>query len=104
MPDAGLRLHERGVDRSRRALVLDRSDVRRDAETSRDEILAKARAMLDRGRTPQEALDYLAHTLTNKLLHAPSARLRDAAMSGDLDLLHAAGRLYGLDPDDDVSA
>ena len=31
-------------------------------------------------------------------------RLRDAALSGDLDLLHAAGRLYGLDPDDDVSA
>ena len=28
----------------------------------------------------------------------------DAAMAGDLDLLHAAGRLYGLDPDDDLSA
>jgi glutamyl-tRNA reductase len=30
-------------------------------------------------------------------LHHPSARLREAALSGDLDLLHAAGRLYGLD-------
>ena len=74
------------------------------AEAQRDEVLAKAQAMLARGRTPDEALAFLANTLTNKLLHAPSARLRDAALSGDLDLLHAAGRLYGLDPDDDVSA
>ena len=47
-----------------------------------------------------EALGFLAHTLTNKLLHHPSARLREAALSGDLDLLHAAGRLYDLDPQD----
>ena len=60
--------------------------------------------MLAKGRSADEALAFLANTLTNKILHTPSARLRDAAMAGDLDLLHAAGRLYGLDPDDDVSA
>ena len=70
------------------------ADVRRDAETSRDEILASARAMLDRGRTPQEALDYLAHTLTDKLLHAPSANLRAAALRGDAALLQAAQKLF----------
>ena len=90
----------------RRALSLRNPavDMRVAAEAQRDEVLAKAQAMLARGRTPDEALAFLANTLTNKLLHAPSARLRDAALSGDLDLLHAAGRLYGLDPDDDVSA
>jgi glutamyl-tRNA reductase len=90
----------------RRALSLRNPavDMRLAAEAQRDEVLAKAQAMLARGRTPDEALAFLANTLTNKLLHAPSARLRDAALSGDLDLLHAAGRLYGLDPDDDVSA
>jgi len=79
-------------------------DMRMAAEAQRDEVLAKAQAMLARGRSADEALAFLANTLTNKLLHAPSARLRDAALSGDMDLLHAAGRLYGLDPDDDVSA
>ncbi|KAF1009736.1 MAG: Glutamyl-tRNA reductase [Luteibacter sp.] len=90
----------------RRALTLRNPavDMRTAAESHRDEVLAKAQAMLAKGRPAEEALAFLANTLTNKLLHTPSARLRDAALSGDLDLLHAAGRLYGLDPDDEVSA
>ncbi|MFC4527993.1 glutamyl-tRNA reductase [Dyella halodurans] len=71
-------------------------DMRQHAEIYRDEVLEKARAMLARGKSPDEALAFLANTLTNKLLHHPSARLRDAALSGDMELLHAAGRLYGL--------
>jgi glutamyl-tRNA reductase len=72
-------------------------DMRHHAEVYRDEVLEKARGMLARGKSPEEALSFLANTLTNKLLHHPSAALRAAALSGDLDLLHAAGRLYGLD-------
>ena len=72
-------------------------DMRQHAELHRDEVLEKARAMLARGKSPDEALAFLANTLTNKLLHHPSARLREAALAGDMDLLHAAGRLYGLD-------
>jgi glutamyl-tRNA reductase len=53
--------------------------------------------MLARGKSAEEALAFLAHGLTNKLLHAPSAALRDATLAGDLDLLHAAERLYRLD-------
>jgi glutamyl-tRNA reductase len=75
-------------------------DMRQHAEVYRDEVLGKARAMLAHGKPPEEALAFLANTLTNKLLHHPSARLREAALSGDLDLLHAAGRLYGLDEHD----
>ena len=39
-------------------------------------------------------------TLTNRLLHAPSAALRDAAQSGDATLAEAAARLFraGRDP------
>jgi glutamyl-tRNA reductase len=83
----------------RRALTLKNPalDMRQHAEVYRDEVLVKARAMLAHGKPPEEALAFLANTLTNKLLHHPSARLREAALSGDLDLLHAAGRLYGLD-------
>ena len=69
-------------------------DMRWHAEAYRDEVLEKARAMLGRGKSPDEALAFLANTLTNKLLHHPSARLREAALSGDTDLLYAAGRLY----------
>jgi glutamyl-tRNA reductase len=72
-------------------------DMRQHAEAYRDEVLDKARVMLAHGKSPDEALAFLANTLTNKLLHHPSARLREATLSGDMDLLHAAGRLYGLD-------
>ena len=83
----------------RRALTLKNPalDLRHHAELYRDEVLAKAQSMIARGKPADEALAFLANTLTNKLLHHPSARLREATMSGDLDLLHAAERLYGLD-------
>ena len=70
------------------------ASVRRGAEANRDEILAKARTLLERGRSPEEALEFLAHTLTNKLLHAPSANLRAAALRGDAELLQAAEKLF----------
>ncbi|MEO8671320.1 MAG: glutamyl-tRNA reductase [Tahibacter sp.] len=96
----------------RRALDLGNPvlDLRRHAEAGRDEVLAKAEAMLAHGRTPAEALAFLAHTLTNKLLHAPSANLRAAALRGDSELLQAATRLFettstnprGSSPDQDA--
>ena len=71
--------------------------MRGEAETHRDATLEKARALLAGGRSPEQALEVLAHTLTNKLLHAPSANLRAAALRGDTELLRAAEQLY-LDP------
>jgi len=73
--------------------------LRSQGEAAREEALARARDMLAQGRNPAEVLDLLAHQLTNKLLHAPSAALRQAALDGDLDLLRAAERLYDS-PDD----
>lgn len=69
-------------------------DLRRQAEAERDDVLARATAMLARGRKPEEALAFLANTLTNKLLHAPSANLRAAALRGDGELIQAAARLF----------
>ncbi|MEP6939517.1 MAG: glutamyl-tRNA reductase [Rudaea sp.] len=68
--------------------------LRSEAEAARDATLAKARALLAGGRAPEQALEFLAHTLTNKLLHAPSANLRAAALRGDTELLRAAERLF----------
>ena len=76
------------------------------AEAARDEVLAKARAQLAQGKSPDEVLGFLAHTLTNRLLHAPSAALRQAALSGDTELLRSAERLHDLhspDPADDAA-
>jgi len=69
--------------------------LRRIAENQRDEVLAKAQHLLQTGRSPEQALEFLAHTLTNKLLHTPSATLRQAAQQGDGELLQAAERLFG---------
>ncbi|MFT3791383.1 MAG: glutamyl-tRNA reductase [Rudaea sp.] len=68
--------------------------LRGEAEAQRDATLDKARALLASGRTPEQALEFLAHTLTNKLLHAPSANLRAAALRGDVELLRAAEALF----------
>jgi len=68
--------------------------LRAHGERARDEALAKARQQLASGRDPQEVLDLLAHTLTNRLLHAPTAALREAALSGDAELARATDKLF----------
>jgi len=71
-------------------------DYRRNAEALRDEVLENALRRLESGRPPEEVLGFLAHTLTNKLLHRPSARLRRAGREGESDLLEAANELFEL--------
>lgn len=68
--------------------------LRAHGDSAREEILAKARQQLANGRDAQEVLDFLAHTLTNRLLHPPTAALREAALSGDAELARAADRLF----------
>ena len=69
--------------------------LRADGESAREQALAKARQELAQGLAPEEVLQRLAHQLTNRLLHAPSSALRQAALDGDAELLRAAERLYG---------
>ncbi|WP_019397152.1 glutamyl-tRNA reductase [Pseudoxanthomonas sp. GW2] len=63
-------------------------------DAAREEILARARQQLASGRDPDEVLQFLAHTLTNRLLHPPTAALREAALAGDTELARAADRLF----------
>ena len=58
------------------------------------DVLARAKQQLAAGADPHAVLDYLAHTLTNRLLHAPTAALRAAALSGDAELARAAEKLF----------
>ena len=39
-------------------------------------------------------MEQLAHALTNRLLHAPTAALREAAADGDESVARAAERLF----------
>jgi glutamyl-tRNA reductase len=68
--------------------------LRTHGSNAREAALARARMQLAAGRDPSEVLEALAHRLTNRLLHAPTAALRDAALRGDIDLVRAADRLF----------
>jgi glutamyl-tRNA reductase len=63
------------------------------------ETLAKAQKQLKNGKTPEEALQFLAHTLTNKIGHLPTQTMNHAAHAGDLDTLQAAVKILGLESD-----
>jgi len=67
--------------------------LREHGERTRDALVDKARQQLHNGRAPDVVLDWLAHTLTNALLHPPTVALRDAALNGDLELARALERL-----------
>lgn len=74
-------------------------DYRQQAEQQRDAVLEKARQMLARGKDPRQVLEFLAHTLTNKLTHEPSVQIRQAAECGNTELLQAALELFNLAKD-----
>lgn len=69
---------------------------REQAQVIRDEVLEKASQMLQ-NQEPEAALEFLANTLTNKLLHTPSKKLREAAASGRRDILENSRYLLNLD-------
>ena len=74
--------------------------VRANAEDARHQALAKAKRQLARGMPAEEVLDILAHTLTNKLLHTPTMRLRQAGRAGRDELVEAAHILFALEGKD----
>ena len=70
--------------------------VRESATGARDEVLAKARRRLQSGEPADEVVEYVARTLTNKLLHAPSTGIREAGASDRQDIVEAARVLFGV--------
>jgi glutamyl-tRNA reductase len=73
--------------------------LRHQAEQAREHTLDQARHMLAAGRSTDEVLDFLSATLTNRLIHAPSQRLREAAETGDDAIIEAITDIYHLDRD-----
>ncbi len=96
---------EAEVDRFERSLrMLDVGplikDLREHAGQISEQALANAQRQLAAGKDPQTVLSTLAGALTNKLLHHPTTRLREAGAEHDKQILHAARELFALrDPE-----
>ena len=74
--------------------------MREHADSVRTQTVEQAQRMLASGRDPKEVLEFLASTLTNRLTHTPSHRLRVAAEQGEADLIQAAAELFELKKDE----
>jgi glutamyl-tRNA reductase len=74
-------------------------ELRTSAEQVRAQTLEQARRLLASGRNADDALAYLADTLTHRLIHSPTHELRQAGEAGDEALVSAARRLFQLDAD-----
>ena len=72
--------------------------LRGQAEQIQEEVLQTSINRLKQGGDPQKILLETARNLTNKLIHAPSAKLRNASAHNRDELLQAAEELYDLNP------
>ncbi len=66
------------------------------AERHRRHEIEKAQKALARGEDPTKVLDALSHTLSNKLLHAPTHALSHASRDEREQIAHLVSKLYGL--------
>ncbi|MEP1470746.1 MAG: glutamyl-tRNA reductase [Halieaceae bacterium] len=66
------------------------------ADGVREQELQRALRALARGDDPQQIVAQLSRGITNKLIHAPTAGLKQASIEGRQDLLANARRLLGL--------
>lgn len=72
-------------------------DFRDKADQLRAMELANAQQLLKAGTlTPEQALERLAHRLTNKLIHGPTRQLRQAAYTEQEEVLKTAQKLFEL--------
>ncbi|MEM1156296.1 MAG: glutamyl-tRNA reductase [Pseudomonadota bacterium] len=72
-------------------------DYRQMAERTREVELQRALRALSRGEDPQQIAAQLARAITNKLIHAPTAGLRQASAEGRPDILAQARKLLGIE-------
>jgi len=70
---------------------------REQVQQTQAQLLQKSRKQLQAGHDPEAVLQQLAHSLSNKLMHAPTKKMKEAAAQGDNDLLRAAQSLFDLD-------
>jgi glutamyl-tRNA reductase len=72
-------------------------------EALRLEVLTKAESLLHNGKSAEEVLQFLAHTLVNKLSHDATQAMHQAARNGDHTFLAHAKILFNLSDTDDTN-
>ncbi|VAW50115.1 Glutamyl-tRNA reductase [hydrothermal vent metagenome] len=70
------------------------AQIRTNTQNLSDEVLTKAKKQLAAGQNAEDVLDFLANTLTNKFLHQPSTKLREASQENRNDVLSIAQDLF----------
>jgi glutamyl-tRNA reductase len=73
--------------------------IRQQSHANEKDLTDKALRKLNAGQDPSEVLQQLASTLTNRFLHMPSMRLREAAENQDYEILKAADWIFKPDGD-----
>ena len=72
-------------------------EYRSQAEQVRDDLTARAIAALQQGGDAEAIMQDLAWKLTNRLIHAPTKSLQQAARNGDEERLHIRRNSLGLE-------
>ncbi len=85
-----------GQLRSRNAVATLRR-LRGKADKIRQAELRQARRELEKGKDAEAILESLARAITNKLIHSPSVRMKQASAEGRDELLDATRELFELD-------
>ena len=88
----------RWLNSARAAVYL--KNLHKHARKNSDELVTKALRKIEAGKDPEQVVKQLAHTLTKRILHLPSTRLRQAAEIQDDELLRVANRLF--EPEDET--
>ena len=84
--------------KQRELSVVDTIKAFRDSvEVIRDAEVEKALASLERGQDSSDVINTLARNLTNKLLHKPTTKLKQAGEQGCDDTVSATKALFDLD-------
>ncbi|NIP19210.1 MAG: glutamyl-tRNA reductase [Xanthomonadales bacterium] len=78
--------------------------LRDHAEESSDMLVERALRQVQAGKDPEQVIRQLANTLTHKILHIPSTRLRQAAEQQEYGILKAADWLFDSGAEEDDKA
>ncbi|MBE9565063.1 MAG: glutamyl-tRNA reductase [Proteobacteria bacterium] len=70
------------------------AQIRQGTQDITADVLKKAKKQLAAGQDAEEVLEFLANTLTNKFLHQPSTKLRQASQDERDDILDVAQTLF----------
>ncbi|MCG7568300.1 glutamyl-tRNA reductase [Pseudoalteromonas sp. CnMc7-15] len=71
-------------------------EYRNDVTQTKEQLLERAMAQLASGKEPEKIMVELANKLTNRLMHAPTKAIKDAAEKGEVGQLAQMQKMLGI--------